>query len=557
MKNFKPFIVMIMLVSFIYGLYGDNKYRALGCLGKPADYNQTIKSFVQELKTESIIFPEYFNWKNQGKVTPAKDQGDCGSCWAFTAVGVLESKILINNGPQYDLSEQQLVSCDTNQWGCCGGWPHVLKFWYDKGPMQENCGQYSEYNTLCPPIYRLVPCGDLTHCYELAYSTTDYYTVNTDDINEIKSSVYYDGPGFFMFDVYGDFPDFWDTANLGDVYIHDIQSGPNYLGGHAVLIIGWDDIRNAWLCKNSWGANAGPNHDGTFWIAYSGHDEYLNFGLANVKLNVVNSDFAADFTYTINGLTVSFTDTSTCNGCDIVSWLWDFGDGFTSTEKNPVHTYSLGNCSYPVKLTVTNNYGESVSITKDIIFEKSITVVEPMNEYYNYGDPITIVYSTVCITTDVRIVLRRINSAGGLLENYTLGYGEPGTNVSKTFTIPYGAVSPGLCNVKVKAEGVYGLSERFTLKNPSITIYEPSGGEVYNRGQSITVVWDKEGVQDPVRFVLRRIENNKVVWYDTIGYDSSPPKFIYSIPMTLTPGLYEIKGKAEGVYDISGRFRIN
>ena len=54
-------------------------------------------------------------------------------------------------------------------------------------------------------------------------------------------------------------------------------------GGHAVLLIGWDDWKQAFLCKNSWG-NGGPNGDGTFWIAYSGHANNLGFGMANFSV---------------------------------------------------------------------------------------------------------------------------------------------------------------------------------------------------------------------------------------------------------------------------------
>ena len=51
--------------------------------------------------------------------------------------------------------------------------------------------------------------------------------------------------------------------------------------GHAVLLVGWDNAKSAWLCKNSWGQSAGPNKDGTFWIAFNGHLNNLNIIVAN------------------------------------------------------------------------------------------------------------------------------------------------------------------------------------------------------------------------------------------------------------------------------------
>ena len=69
----------------------------------------------------------------------------------------------------------------------------------------------------------------------------------------------------------------------------------------------------------------------------------------------------AGFTYSLNGLTVNFFNTST----DAVSYLWDFGDGATSIEMNPVHTYAVQGC-YNVTLTATNPYG--VNTISSLIF---------------------------------------------------------------------------------------------------------------------------------------------------------------------------------------------
>jgi len=56
-------------------------------------------------------------------VNPIRDQGSCGSCWAFTAVAQLESQYAIQFGDLYELSEQHLVGCDYAQSGCNGGVP--------------------------------------------------------------------------------------------------------------------------------------------------------------------------------------------------------------------------------------------------------------------------------------------------------------------------------------------------------------------------------------------------------------------------------------------------
>jgi len=64
------------------------------------------------------------DWVQKGFVNPIKDQGQCGSCWAFSTMGVVESGYAIATGNLVSVSEQQLVDCDGSNDGCTGGWPH-------------------------------------------------------------------------------------------------------------------------------------------------------------------------------------------------------------------------------------------------------------------------------------------------------------------------------------------------------------------------------------------------------------------------------------------------
>ena len=64
------------------------------------------------------------NWVEKDRITPAKDQGECGSCWAFAATTVQEGMQAIKDDkPVVRLSEQEAVDCDTRSSGCNGGWP--------------------------------------------------------------------------------------------------------------------------------------------------------------------------------------------------------------------------------------------------------------------------------------------------------------------------------------------------------------------------------------------------------------------------------------------------
>jgi len=62
------------------------------------------------------------DWRTQGGVNAVKNQGQCGSCWAFSATCAVEFAVWFKSQQLPNLSEQQLVSCDTSCYGCKGGW---------------------------------------------------------------------------------------------------------------------------------------------------------------------------------------------------------------------------------------------------------------------------------------------------------------------------------------------------------------------------------------------------------------------------------------------------
>ena len=243
------------------------------------------------------LLPSSYDARADWIVTPAKNQGSCGSCWAFASVGAMESHILkVFQGDPEDLSEQQQVSCNTAMWGCDGGSANAIRYWELKGPVRES---YFPYTAV-----------DNTRCIEegsaqLAYRVIDWHTVA---VNDFKSSLYNYGPSYWRYDVHDDFYDYWSTGSPGEVYAN-VEN--KYIGGHAVLLIGWDDSKGAYLCKNSWGEHGGPNGDGTFWIAYDGHANNLNLGMVNFSLISLscNLDAECDDGVFCNGTEVCENDT--------------------------------------------------------------------------------------------------------------------------------------------------------------------------------------------------------------------------------------------------------
>ena len=66
--------------------------------------------------------PSSIDWRDLGAVNEVQDQGNCGSCWAFSAIASMEGQHFVQSGKLEKLSEQQCVDCDSSSFGCGGGW---------------------------------------------------------------------------------------------------------------------------------------------------------------------------------------------------------------------------------------------------------------------------------------------------------------------------------------------------------------------------------------------------------------------------------------------------
>jgi serine protease len=111
-------------------------------------------------------------------------------------------------------------------------------------------------------------------------------------------------------------------------------------------------------------------------LGAAGRDNSYGYGLVRAKAALChldpgacggasNAPPTANFTFAVSDLTVNFTDASTDADGSVVSWSWSFGDGATSTEQNPSHTYASGG-SYTVQLTVTDDDGAAATTSKTV-----------------------------------------------------------------------------------------------------------------------------------------------------------------------------------------------
>jgi len=85
-------------------------------------YKPLPDAIKNEVDFNTTTIPNSVDWIAAGAVNPIKDQGNCGSCWAFSAVGALEGAWKLKTGSLLSFAEQQLVDCSTSNYGCGGGW---------------------------------------------------------------------------------------------------------------------------------------------------------------------------------------------------------------------------------------------------------------------------------------------------------------------------------------------------------------------------------------------------------------------------------------------------
>ncbi|XP_039535922.1 cathepsin S-like [Pimephales promelas] len=208
----------------------------------PPDFKRQTATFVG---SSGAPIPDSLDWREKGYVSSVKNQGACGSCWAFSSAGALEGHLMKTTGKLVDLSPQNLVDCSSRygNMGCNGGYmDQAFQYVIDNGGIDSDSSYpYEAVQGQC----RYNPSQRAANC-------TKYYSVHQGDEEALKEALASVGPISVAI----------DATHPKFIFYHSgVYNDPSCTQhiNHAVLAVGYGALegQDYWLLKNSWGTPFG------------------------------------------------------------------------------------------------------------------------------------------------------------------------------------------------------------------------------------------------------------------------------------------------------------
>ncbi|XP_036442873.1 cathepsin L1-like [Colossoma macropomum] len=199
-----------------------------------------LRNYAKRLRASTL------DYRTMGYVTEVKDQGYCGSCWAFSTTGAIEAQMFKHTGQLVSLSEQHLVDCSRSYgtYGCSGAWmANAYDFVIGKGLQANSTYPYTALDTQ-PCFYE--PSQVVAHI-------SDYRFIPNGNEQVLADALAVVGPITVAIDA--DHPSFMFYSS--GIYVNPKCSSSNL--NHAVLLVGYGSKggKDYWLIKNSWGTSWG------------------------------------------------------------------------------------------------------------------------------------------------------------------------------------------------------------------------------------------------------------------------------------------------------------
>jgi C1A family cysteine protease len=456
--------------------YSDDGY-PLGLIPSPHDL-----SYFKDLPAVKIeALPASYDLRTTGKLTPIRNQGNCGSCWAFATYGSLES--FLRPSENWDFSEQNLIDHHGFDWGpCAGGNTDISTAYLARwsGPIKEEDDPYI-YATLNELTVR-------KHVQDVIFIPPRSSSLNNDLLKQammtygaVYASMYYKS-----------------TYYNSSTYAY--YNWSEKVGAHGVDIIGWDDNfdknkfttpppgNGAFIARNSWGMNWGQS--GYFYVSY--YDEFF-----------ARQEFSAAFkAEPAVGYTVIYQ-------YDPLGWVGSLGDGsdtgwfsniFTATSFDPllaVSFYAAGSPNtYEIYIYTDVNPGQPRSGTLANLESGSLN----SPGYYT-------------IPLKVGIALRPGQKFSVVVKQKTTNYNSP---------IP--------CEYPLKdysSQATAHAGESFISSNGNTwsDLHTSWSGQYANSNVCLKAFARLPPLYPPTNFVLQRLENNFIFfkeYIDHLSWEANP-----------------------------------
>jgi len=230
---------------------GENEFSDLllgEFLATLGGYNASVDEDIdieEAIFPEALAFPSEWDNREKGLVTTVRSQGNCGACWAFSAVGTLEGAWAKHSGDLIRLSEQDLVDCVKANGGCGGGGISSALTWVHNHQGLEKNTDYPYH----------AHAGTCRHDTDKTVATlSKIRKVQSKNENDLKRAVHNRGPVSMSLHVNKKF-----KAYKNGVF--DDTTCPKNKPNHALLVVGWKyspvQKRTKWYVKNSWGKSWG------------------------------------------------------------------------------------------------------------------------------------------------------------------------------------------------------------------------------------------------------------------------------------------------------------
>lgn len=209
--------------------------------------NNTVPNDPHVTMVTSSGLPDSVNWVTQGAVTPVKNQGHCGCCYAFSATGALEGQVFLQSGQLVSLSEQNILDCSgsTGNQGCNGGAiPYAFQY------VDNNGGIDTEASS--PFTGKVGTCN--YNMYNSGATCSGYTNLPSGDEGALQQAVASVGPISAAIDA--------STLQFYRSGVYSSSKCSSSSLNHAVLVVGYGTSSSGdayWLVKNSWGTHWGMN----------------------------------------------------------------------------------------------------------------------------------------------------------------------------------------------------------------------------------------------------------------------------------------------------------